>query len=168
MGSSSIAEIDEIIEKYTEPGSLIRILQKVQDIYGYLSEDVQTYIAGRLHIPVSEINGVVTFYSLFSTKPKGKYRISVCMGTACYVKGANKILDRLKEELGADEGETSGDGLFTLLATRCVGACGLAPVITIGDNVHGRLSPDDIPLLIQKYRSKENTGSSRMKTGALQ
>ena len=168
MGGSSIAEIDEIIEKYTEPGSLIRILQKVQDIYGYLSEDVQTYIAGRLHIPVSEINGVVTFYSLFSTKPKGKYKISVCMGTACYVKGANKILDRLKEELGADEGETSSDGLFTLLATRCVGACGLAPVITIGDNVHGRLSPDDIPLLIQKYRSKEITGSSRMKTGALQ
>ncbi|MCG8502513.1 MAG: NADH-quinone oxidoreductase subunit NuoE [Firmicutes bacterium] len=144
-------EIDAIMTQYTEPEHLIRILQKVQDIYGYLSEDVQIYIADKLKIPVSEVNGVVTFYSLFSTKPKGKHIIGVCLGTACYVKGANDILKKLKSELKINEDETTKDGVFTLRATRCIGACGLAPVITIGDDVHGRINADDIPRILEKY-----------------
>lgn len=145
-------EIDEIIQKYNKPGELIRILQKVQDLYGYLSEDVQIYIADKLKLPVSEVNGVVTFYSLFSTKPKGKYTVGVCLGTACYVKGANDILKKIKEELKINEDETTEDGLFTLRTTRCIGACGLAPVISVGDDIHGRLSPKDIPGILDKYR----------------
>ena len=144
-------EIDAIMTQYTEPEHLIRILQKVQDIYGYLSEDVQIYIADKLKIPVSEVNGVVTFYSLFSTKPKGKHIIGVCLGTACYVKGANDILKKLKSELKINEDETTKDGVFTLRATRCIGACGLAPVITIGDHVHGRINAEDIPRILEKY-----------------
>ncbi len=144
-------EVDAIMTQYTQPEHLIRILQKVQDIYGYLSEDVQIYIADKLKIPVSEVNGVVTFYSLFSTKPKGKHIIGVCLGTACYVKGANDILKKLKSELKINEDETTKDGVFTLRATRCIGACGLAPVITIGDDVHGRINADDIPRILEKY-----------------
>ncbi len=145
-------EVDEIIEKYKKPENLIRILQKVQQIYGYLSEDVQIYIADKLKLPVSEVNGVVTFYSLFSMKPKGKYTIGICLGTACYVKGGNDILKKLKNELKINEDETTEDGLFTIQATRCIGACGLAPVITVGDDVHGRIKPDDIPNILEKYR----------------
>ncbi|MDK2799267.1 MAG: hypothetical protein PWQ70_886 [Clostridiales bacterium] len=148
-------EIDAVIEKYNKPGGLIRILQKVQDMYGYLSEDVQIYIADRLKLPISEVNGVVTFYSLFSTKPKGKYTIGVCLGTACYVKGANDILKKIKDELKINEDETTEDGLFTLRATRCIGACGLAPVITVGDDVHGRINPGEVPKILSKYREKD-------------
>ena len=151
-----LKEVDEIIEKYNEPGGLIRILQKVQQLYGYLSEDTQIYIADKLKLPVSEVNGIVTFYSLFSTKPKGKYIIGVCLGTACYVKGAADILKAFKDELKINEDETSKDGLFTIRVTRCVGACGLAPVITIGEDVHGKISASDIPEIINKYREKEN------------
>lgn len=149
--------IDKIIKKYNEPGELIRILQKAQDINGYLSEDVQIYIADKLKLPISEVNGVVTFYSLFSTKPKGKYTIGVCLGTACYVKGANDILKKLKEELGINEDETTPDGLFTLRVTRCMGACGLAPVIAIDEDVHGKITPEDIPKILKKYGKNTET-----------
>ena len=148
-----IKEIDEIIKKHHETGGLIRILQKTQQIYGYLSEETQIYIAKKLNMPMSEVNGVVTFYSLFSTKPKGKYTIGVCLGTACYVKGANDIMKKLKQTLEIDEGETTADKMFTLIATRCIGACGLAPVITIGDDVNGRLNVEDVPKILGKYQN---------------
>ncbi|SHH68429.1 NADH-quinone oxidoreductase subunit E [Caloranaerobacter azorensis DSM 13643] len=145
-------KLDEIIEKYKkQKGMLIRILQESQDVFGYLPMEVQTYISDKLNIPISTINGIVSFYSLFSQKPQGKYTIGVCLGTACYVKGAQEVLEAIKKELQIDVGETTMDGLFTLKATRCIGACGLAPVITINDEVYGRLTPSDIPAILYKY-----------------
>lgn len=149
-------ELDQVIERYSrEPGQLIRILQKAQDIFGYLPEEVQAYIAEKTEIPVAEVNGVVTFYSLFSTEPKGKYMLNVCMGTACYVKGAQQVMDALKDRLKIDEGETTPDRLFTIKSTRCVGACGLAPILVVNEDVHGKLDARDIPKIIQKYRKGE-------------
>lgn len=148
----NLPKLDEIIDRYKEQeGMLIRILQKSQDIFGYLPIEVQARISEKLNIPISTINGVVSFYSLFSQEPRGKNTISVCLGTACYVKGAQEILNAIKEELQIDVGETSMDKLFTLKATRCIGACGLAPVITINDEVHGRLTPADIPSVLYPY-----------------
>ena len=114
--------------------------------------DVQKYIAAALHTTLSDVYGVATFYSQFSLQPKGEYLISVCLGTACYVKGSQKVLDKLSEELEIPVGSTSKDGKFTLQATRCLGACGLAPVMTINDEVYGRLTPDQIPTILEKYR----------------
>ena len=116
--------------------------------------DVQKIIAEGLGVTLSEVYGVATFYSQFRLEPNGKYTISVCLGTACYVKGSQKVLDRLSEELHTPVGKTSPDGLFTLNATRCLGACGLAPVMTINDEVYGRLVPDDIPGILAKYREQ--------------
>ncbi len=145
-------KLDKIINKYkSQEGMLIRILQKAQEEFGYLPIKVQSYISEKLNIPVSKINGVVSFYSLFSEEPTGKYTIGVCLGTACYVKGANEILEAIKDELQIDVGETTMDGLFTLKATRCIGACGLAPVVTINEDVYGRLNPSDIPAILYKY-----------------
>ena len=118
-----------------------------------LPEDVQKYIAKEMDIPVSDVYGVATFYAQFNLEPKGQYTISVCMGTACYVKGSRKVLDKLEEVLGIKAGHTTPDGLFTLNATRCLGACGLAPVMMINEDVYGRLTPDEIPGIIAKYRS---------------
>ena len=136
-----------------EPGALMPIMQRAQDIFGYLPEDVQKYIAREMDIPVSDVYGVATFYAQFNLEPKGQYTISVCMGTACYVKGSRKVLDKLEEVLGIQAGHTTPDGLFTLNATRCLGACGLAPVMMINEDVYGRLTPDEIPGIIAKYRS---------------
>lgn len=145
-------QLDEIIERYSkQDGMLIRILQKSQELYGYLPLEVQARISEKLNLPISTINGVVSFYSLFSQEPRGKNTISVCLGTACYVKGAQEILSAIQEELQLDVGETTMDKLFTLKATRCIGACGLAPVITINDEVHGRLTPADIPSVLYPY-----------------
>lgn len=145
--------LDEIIARYdSDPGLLIRMLQKTQETFGYISEDVQCYLAEKLNIPLSEICGVVSFYSLFTTRPKGKHMISVCLGTACYVKGAQEILEAFKRELQVNVNQTSEDGLFMLRTTRCVGACGLAPVVTIDDDVHGQLAVDALPKVLQKYR----------------
>ena len=141
-----------IDELRNEPGALMPIMQRVQDIFGYLPEEVQNYIAKELDIPVSDIYGVATFYAQFNLEPKGKYIISVCMGTACYVKGSQQVLDKLEEVLEVPAGRTTKDGLFTLNATRCLGACGLAPVIMVNDDVYGRLTPDQIPGIIAKYR----------------
>ncbi len=141
--------IDELKD---EPGALMPIMQRAQDIFGYLPEDVQYYIAKALDIPVSDVYGVATFYAQFNLEPKGKYVISVCLGTACYVKGSQQVLDKLEEVLGVSAGHTTKDGLFTLNATRCLGACGLAPVIMINDDVYGRLTPDQVPGIIAKYR----------------
>ena len=136
-----------------EPGCLMPIMQQAQDIFGYLPEDVQHIIAKELDIPVSDVYGVATFYAQFNLEPKGKYTISVCLGTACYVKGAQLVLDELEKELGVPAGSTTSDGLFTLNATRCLGACGLAPVIMVNDDVYGRLTPDQVAGIIEKYRS---------------
>jgi NADH-quinone oxidoreductase subunit E/NADH-quinone oxidoreductase subunit F/NADP-reducing hydrogenase subunit HndA len=153
-------KLDKVIARYNvEAGMLIRILQEAQNIFGYLPADVQSYIAKELKLPISTINGVVSFYSLFSQEPRGKYVIGICMGTACYVKGSQEILNAIKEELAIDVGETSVDKMFTLKATRCIGACGLAPVITINENVHGRLSPADIPSILYQYtKESRQTG----------
>ena len=149
-------ELEEIIEKYKEtPGALIPVLHEAQDLYGYLPFEVQKIIADGLNIPVAKVYGVVTFYSQFSLNPKGKYRVSVCLGTACYVKGAADILDKLKERLSIDVGECTDDGLFSLDSCRCIGACSLAPVVTINDEVYGKLVPADIDGIIDKYEAAE-------------
>lgn len=133
------------------PGALMPVLQGAQELFGCVSMDVQKIIADELGTTLSEVYGVATFYSQFSLQPKGKYLIGVCMGTACYVKGSQKVLDRLAEELKMPVGATSEDGKFTLEATRCLGACGLAPVMTINEQVYGRLTPDEIPGILSKY-----------------
>lgn len=134
-----------------EKGSLMPILQQAQDIYGYLPIEVQTIISDETGIPLEKIYGVATFYSMFSLSPKGKYQISVCLGTACYVKGSGDIYNKLMEKLGIAGGECTPDGRFSLDACRCVGACGLAPVMMINDEVYGRLTVDDIDDILAKY-----------------
>ena len=149
-------QLEEIIEKYKEtPGALIPVLHEAQDLYGYLPFEVQKIIADGLNIPVAKVYGVVTFYSQFSLNPKGKYRVSVCLGTACYVKGAAEILDKLKERLSIDVGECTDDGLFSLDSCRCIGACSLAPVVTVNDEVYGKLVLADIDGIIDKYEAAE-------------
>lgn len=142
-----------IRELKDEKGSLMPILQKAQDIYGYLPIEVQTMISNEMQIPLEKIYGVVTFYSQFSLNPKGKYQISVCLGTACYVKGSGDIYNKLMELLGITGGECTSDGRFSLDACRCVGACGLAPVMMVNDEVYGRLSVDDVEGILEKYKS---------------
>ena len=147
------AQLDQAIQELKDqPGALMPVLQRAQNIFGYVSLDVQKRIAEGLGVTLSEVYGVATFYPQFSLVPSGKYVISVCLGTACYVKGSQKVLDRLSEELGIPVGGTTRDGLFTLNATRCLGACGLAPVMTINEEVYGRLVPDDIPGILAKYK----------------
>ena len=144
-----------IEELKDQPGALMPVMQRAQNIFGCVSLDVQKLIAEKLGVTLSEVYGVATFYSQFKLKPAGKYTISVCLGTACYVKGSQKVLDRLSEELNIPVGDTTDDGLFTLQATRCLGACGLAPVMTVNDEVYGGLTPDDIPGILEKYRELE-------------
>lgn len=151
--------LNQVIDRYKSGrGQLIRILQEAQDIFGYLPEEVQAYIAGRLEVPVSEVNGVVTFYSLFSTEPGGEYGISVCLGTACYVQGSRGVIEDFRRELGLGDRDTSDDGLFTVKSTRCLGACGLAPVITVNGRVHGRVSRRDVPKILRQYRKLHKAG----------
>ena len=147
--------LQETIDEFKgKEGSLMPVLHKAQEIFGCLSLDVQKYIAEQLDIPISDIYGVATFYSHFTLKPKGKYKIGVCMGTACYVKGAQKILDEIVKNLDIKVGDTTEDGKFTLEATRCLGACGLAPVLMINDDVYGRLVPGDIKEILDKYKEE--------------
>ena len=134
-----------------EKGALMPILQKAQEIYGYLPIEVQQIISDETGIPLEKIYGVVTFYSQFTLSPKGRYQISVCLGTACYVKGSGDIYNKLMEKLGIVGGECTPDGKFSLDACRCIGACGLAPVMTINDEVYGRLKVDDINDILAKY-----------------
>lgn len=134
-----------------EKGAVIQILHEAQEIYGYLPIEVQTIIAQELNVPLAEIYGIVTFYSQFSLNPKGEYQIGVCLGTACYVKGSGDILEKIKEILGIDVGECTPDGKFSIDATRCIGACGLAPVMTINDDVYGRLVVADVEDILKKY-----------------
>lgn len=148
-------KLDEIINQYKgKPGGLIPVLHQAQLIFGYLPKEVQIRVAEGLDIPLSEVYGVITFYSFFSQKPRGKYTIGVCLGTACYVKGAAEIVEALEENLGIKVGDTTENGEFSLMVTRCLGACGLAPVLTIGEDVYGRLTPDKIPEIIKAYENR--------------
>ncbi len=132
-------ELNKILNTYTQnKDNLIQILNEVQEYYGYIPKHAQIAISEYLSIPMAEVYGVITFYSRFTLKPKGKYHIAVCLGTACYVKGSGKIMDRLQEKLGIKPGETTKDGKFSIEATRCVGACGLAPVFTVNGEVYGK------------------------------
>lgn len=132
-------------------GCLIPIMQKAQNIYGYLPIEVQKIIADGLSISLQEVYGVSTFYSFFSLYPKGEYQISVCLGTACYVKGSGNVFEKLQQILGIKDGECTPDGKFSLSACRCIGACGLAPVMTINGDVYGRLTPDEVEGILAKY-----------------
>ena len=126
----------------TTKGELIRVLHTAQGLFGYLPKEVQVYVAKKLNVPVSKVYGVVSFYSFFTMKPKGEYDISVCLGTACYVRGADAVLTELTKKLNIEVGETTADGKFSLRTLRCVGACGLAPVVMVGEKVYGRVTPD--------------------------
>lgn len=146
------AELMKVIEAHkNQKGALMPVLQQAQEIYGYLPIEVQKIISDNMDIPMEKIYGVATFYSQFSLNPKGRYTISVCLGTACYVKGSGDIYNRLMEELNIAGGECTPDGKFSLEACRCIGACGLAPVLTVNDEVYGRLTVDDVPDIIKKY-----------------
>ncbi len=138
-------------EQKNVSGSLMKVMQKAQEIYGYLPLEVQARIAEFFNVPLEEIYGIATFYAQFHTEPSGKYRVGICLGTACYVKGSGDILEKLKSILKVDAGKTTEDLKFTLDATRCIGCCGLAPVMTVNEEVYGRLTVDDIEGIIAKY-----------------
>lgn len=141
-----------ISEHKNQKGALMPILQQAQALYGYLPIEVQQIIADSMGISLEEVYGVVSFYSQFNLNPKGQYKISVCLGTACYVKGSQKILDRVSNVLNIKPGEITSDGKYSLDATRCIGACGLAPVMSINDDVYGRLVPEEVDKILAKYK----------------
>lgn len=148
-------DIIAIIDKYRDTqGALIPVLHEVQAYFGYLPIEVQQIISDELKVPLAEVYGVVTFYTQFTTQPKGKYAVSVCLGTACYVKGSAKILEKFEDTLGIKAGEVSDDGMFSLDACRCVGACGLAPVAIVNGEVYGKLVPDDVKGICDKYMNE--------------
>ena len=150
-------EMQKILNVYTEDKSnLIQILNDVQEHYGYIPKHAQIAISEYLNMPLAEIYGVITFYARFTLKPKGKYNVAVCLGTACFVKGSEKVLDKAKEILGINVGETTEDGKFSLEATRCIGACGLAPVFTVNDEVYGKATPELMAKVIEEYKNKED------------
>ena len=145
-------QLKEIIENSKHDKSLLMaVMQQAQDIYGYLPIEVQTMIAEGMDVPLEKVYGVATFYAQFSLSPKGEYNISVCLGTACYVKGSGDIFDKLSEKLGIGADECTADGKFSLTACRCIGACGLAPVLTVNEEVYGRLTVDDVDDILAKY-----------------
>ena len=147
------AELQAIIAKYKgDKSNLMAVMQEAQGIYGYLPMEEQQMIAEGMDVPLEKVYGVATFYAQFALSPKGKYNVSVCLGTACYVKGAGELMDKLSEVLGIGAEECTEDGKFSLTACRCIGACGLAPVLTVNDDVYGRLTADDIPGIIAKYQ----------------
>lgn len=143
---------DFIIENKEKSGYLIPVLYKAQGLFGYLPSEVQKFIADEMNISVSEVFGVVTFYSYFKTQPVGRHTITICMGTACYVRGAKKILEALQDKLGIKMGETTEDLRFTLGEQRCFGSCGMAPVIMVGQDVHGRLTANKLDAILEKYK----------------
>ncbi len=145
-------DLDAIIDHHrNQQGGLIPVLHETQELFGYLPEEAQKKISEELNVPMAEIYGVATFYSRFTLKPRGEHTISVCLGTACYVKGAQAVYERLQKELNVKPGDTTEDRKFTLMGTRCLGCCGLAPVLTVDEDVYGRLTPDDIPDILGKY-----------------
>ena len=148
------AQLKAVIDESKHDKSLLmHVMQQAQAIYGYLPIEVQKIIADGMDVPIEKVYGVSTFYAQFALSPKGEYNISVCLGTACYVKGAQSLLDKITEILGVGAGECSDDGRFSIEACRCIGACGLAPVLTVNDEVYGKLTPDDISSILAKYNA---------------
>lgn len=155
LSESKVKFVKDVCKFFgNKPGEVINVLHKVQGEFGYLPAEVQELVAAELHIPASRVYGIVSFYSFFTMKPKGEYPISVCLGTACYVRGAEKVLDEIKRQLGINVGEVTPDGKFSLTCLRCVGACGLAPVIEVGDKVYGRMTPDRVKDVLTEYKYK--------------
>ncbi len=155
LNEIQVAQLKDVCKQFNnEPGELINVLHKAQSIFGYLPAEVQEIVAHELNVPLAKVYGVVTFYSFFTMQPKGKYPVSICLGTACYVRGAEKVLEEFKKILKIQVGETTPDGKFSISCLRCVGACGLAPVVTIGDKVYGRVSPDGVKDIIKEYENK--------------
>ncbi|MBR5910722.1 MAG: NAD(P)H-dependent oxidoreductase subunit E [Bacteroidales bacterium] len=153
LSESKVNFVKEVCKSFNnDGGEVINVLHKVQGEFGYLPAEIQELVAKELNIPVSRVYGIVSFYSFFTMTPKGEYPISVCLGTACYVRGAEKVLDELKRQLGINVGEVTPDGKFSLTCLRCVGACGLAPVIEVGEKVYGRVTPDHVKDIIAEYR----------------
>jgi len=149
-------KMEKILSKYDKDKSnLIQMLNEVQEAYGYVPKHAQLAISEHLGVTMAEVYSVITFYSRFTLKPKGKYNVAVCLGTACFVKGSEQILDKLKQKLGIDVGETTPDGKFSIEATRCIGACGLAPVFTINEEVYGKATPEMLDKIIDEYKMKE-------------
>ena len=156
LNEAAVKQINQICDRYAdEKTPLMMVLSDIQKEYGYIPLEVQELVSDRLGIPVAEIYGVVTFYSFFSLTPKGKYVIGCCLGTACYVKGAQMVIDKFSELLGIKAGETTSDGLFTLDALRCIGACGIAPAVSINGKVYPKVSVDSVKGIIDEYRAKE-------------
>jgi NADH-quinone oxidoreductase subunit E/NADP-reducing hydrogenase subunit HndA len=152
LRQEDVAKINEICASFNnDPQELINVLHKCQEHFGYLPAEIQEVVSVELGVPVAKIYGVVTFYSFFTMTPKGRHPISICMGTACYVRGAEKVLDEFRKELGLQVGQTTNDGKFSLSSLRCVGACGLAPVVLVGDKTYGRVAPDDVKNIIKEY-----------------
>ncbi|MBN2779277.1 MAG: NADH-quinone oxidoreductase subunit NuoE [Bacteroidales bacterium] len=146
-------DIKEICESFNnDPGELINVLHKTQEHFGYLPAEIQEVIAGYLNVSVAKVYGVVTFYSFFTMTPKGQFPISICTGTACYVRGAEKVLEEIKKELNVNVGETTPDGKFSLSCLRCVGACGLAPVVMVGEKTYGRVAPEDVKKILEDFK----------------
>jgi NADH-quinone oxidoreductase E subunit len=157
------AEIEEVIkENQGNPGALIQVLNLIQTKLGHVPRDLQLKVAESLGVSLADVYGIITFYSFFREKPRGKYVVSVCLGTACYVRGAPEVLNRLEKELGIKAGETTDDGLFTIEEVRCLGACGLAPVMTVNHETYGRVTEDQIPEVLSKYRNAEKSASKEV------
>jgi NADP-reducing hydrogenase subunit HndA len=155
LKENDLRQLKEVCRSYNnEAGELINVLHKAQGIFGYLPAEVQEVVAKELQIPVAKVYGVVTFYSFFTMVPRGRYPISVCTGTACYVRGAEKVLDEVKRILKVPVGETTPDGKFSIAGLRCVGACGLAPVVLVGDKTYGRVAPDGVKKILKEYEDK--------------
>jgi NADH-quinone oxidoreductase subunit E/NADP-reducing hydrogenase subunit HndA len=152
LRQEDVNKIKEICASFNnDPQELINVLHKCQEHFGYLPAEVQEVISDELVVPVAKVYGVVTFYSFFTMTPKGKHPVSICMGTACYVRGAEKVLEEFKKELNLQVGQTTQDGKFSLSSLRCVGACGLAPVVMVGDKTYGRVAPDDVRNILKEY-----------------
>lgn len=155
LSDAAVVQINEICDRYVgETTPLMMILSSIQREFGYIPLEVQEIVSERTGVSVAEIYGVVTFYSFFSLKPKGKYIIGVCLGTACYVKGAQQIIDKFSELLGIAPGETTEDGLFTIDALRCIGACGIAPAVTINGTVYPKMTVDQVVTVVEKYKQE--------------
>lgn len=152
LKENDLQQLKEVCKSFNnDPGELINVLHRAQGIFGYLPAEVQEVVARELGISVAKVYGVVTFYSFFTMVPRGKYPISVCTGTACYVRGAEKVLDEVKRILKVPVGETTPDGKFSIAGLRCVGACGLAPVVLVGDKTYGRVAPDGVKEILKEY-----------------
>ncbi len=154
LGEQLADHVEACREKPHPESHLIGVLHKVQQAFGYLPREQLEAVAQLLQVPSTTVTGVATFYHFFRTTPQGKHQINICMGTACYVKGAQAVADKFMDELGVSFGETSGDKMFTLQGSRCLGTCGLAPVVMIDEDVHGQVTPDQVPLLLEEYRKK--------------